>query len=238
MARFDNIRISLNPHRYCATLEWDPRTITLRDVTHRIEWMFQSQEPDTITHVGIHVADVKGDPGTFRLSLRNITASGTASSSVITSQTFTPTVAMENTFQWVELVAPLQVVRGQFLALVIDHLSGTIDNSNFLKVWCAIEGDSGRYGRGFPYLRIIDLISDRRWGEFPVFGYKSAFRAYGLPLESIEEVQFNNPAQKAFRFWLNPAWGSTYKIKGAQWQGKISDKADRSVEHGTRADHA
>lgn len=230
MARFDYMRLSVKPHRHALVGSWAKRIISLRDLDHKIEWMFQSQEPDTITHVGFHINQVIGTPGTFQISLRNIAASGVASSNIITSQTINPTSDMNGTFQWLELVAPLQVVRGQFLALVLNHVSGAIDASNFIQVWCAIQGDSGQWGRGFPYMRIIDHISDRRWGEFPVYGYKSAFRAYGLPLEEINSEAFNTPSQKAMRFWMNPAWGSTFRIKGAEWQGRAADKADRSVD--------
>ena len=228
MARFDNIRFGTQVHWHGSGLGWGYGLSTINAANESMAWFFQVQESDIITSLGVRFATISGTPGTYRISLRNILGNGTPSTSLITGESLTPISSWTNTFQWFDLTAPLSVGRGQFICMVLEHISGAAGS---VQVWRTIQGDSGGRKRGFPYFSFTGSGGATvKEGEAMVFGYRSSLRTYGLPLENIEAPDVQSPAHRGMRVFLNSLWGNTFKLRGCRFQGRLSDRAGRSVD--------
>lgn len=228
MARFDNIRFNIKPHWNAPGLAWGKRLSIINSADESMAWFFQTQEPDIISGLGCHFSSVSGSPGSYRLSLRNILGNGNPSTSVITAVAFTPISAWNGTFQWFDLDAPLEVGRGQYICMVLEHLSGAAGD---VRIWRGIQGDSGIRKRGFPYFSFSSSAgATTRFGEFPVWGYRSAIRTYGLPLQDLEAGNVQSPAQRGMRIFLNSGWGLTFTLRGVRFQGRLADRSGRNTD--------
>ena len=180
-----------------------------------IEYLFQAPEAATITHLGFRYGTRTGTPPTYRISLQGVNSSGRADGNVLASGTFTPpaTTAWNGTWQWVALGATYGVVRGQFLAIVIDYSSGTVDASN-----CS----SFTYGSqwnyyGFPCVWTVDAGVGTQNTLWCPYGMKSAGASYGCPVQSAYSTLINlnsTPDEQALRFLLDPLWFSQFQVVG------------------------
>jgi hypothetical protein len=222
MARFENIRLATKPHWCGEGGAWGKGSATLDAPGEYIAWCFQAQEPDLITHLGVNITSVVGSP-VVRLSLRTPDAVGRPGANMITAASFVPTVTG---FQWFELGFPFLVSRGQQLFFYTE--ATTSDASNKVAIWHSLTGASSR--RGFPFTQLSFGGGVTNSGSPGIFGYKSTLRSYGSPFQDILFPNVQSPAQIGFRFWLNPGWGKTFRLYGCQYQGRTSDRANRSVE--------
>jgi len=191
---------------------------------------FMAPEDVTITHLGASYSLRTGTPPTQRISLRQPTSDGLFEDTPIASKTFTPPAdaTWDGTFQWFELVNPYPAVRGERLVMVLEYISGAVSNSNRSRYFTSIGNSRGNSGH-FPY-GITNNGSQVRSGHAPVFGYKSSSRSYGLPLKSISELQINNPGQAGLRFLLDQGFGSSFRLLGCSWVGRIAGTAGQSID--------
>lgn len=232
MARFNNALLNVKPI-WNAGSEWFLRHLTLNNSSTTIQWSFQAQEPDVITHLGFRYHRGSdffaggGAPPTFRISLRSPSADGTPDSVAITEQTFTPPAdkSWDGTWQWIEMKSPFRVSRGEDLVAVIDYSSGTIGTNNYSIFTTRIGGS--RFDQGaFPF----GSEAGNRFSDQWVFGYKSQVRAYGIPAKNILGNSVNTPAQVALRIWMNPAFVDKFTIAGCRFTGRFTNSIGKSVD--------
>jgi hypothetical protein len=196
--------------------------------------VFQVPEDATITHLGFRYGARTGTPPTYRISLQSLDATtGFPDTTVLggaspASGTFTPPAdaTWNGTWQWVALDNSYAAVRGQVLAMVIDHSSGTIDASNRSSYTFEVS-NANWYGAGvwtFPY-NVWDQGAGyaKRTGH-PIFGVRTASARYGFPLESFYDTlsAATNGHRQAMKFTLPAGWGSTFKVVGVRGHFRLA----------------
>lgn len=197
-------------------------TFALNGVTDAVEFVLQAAAAATITRLGFRVGTRTGTPPTYRISLQGVNASGNPDGTIKgggtpASATFTPpaSTAWNNTWQWVTLDNAYTCARGEYLAVVIDYSSGTIDGSN--NITFATHCDSTSVSSLFPFAIQNDAgVRTRRTGQ-PYFGYGSVSKAYGNVYLSGSNITINSAGtdEVAAKFTLPADWGDTFQVLGA-----------------------
>lgn len=218
MANAHLFRLRTNPFFQNETWEYSFYNKYLNDPQDWIGIHFQAPQEDFITHVGLRIINVKEPCPTYRVSLRKLQASGLPSDAVITSQTITPDSSWNGTFQWIALLTPYTVTRGEKLCIVVDYVSGAIGASNYLNIAPAFRSTYTASKVFYPYYMFNNGGSIERGTGSVIWGMKSAIRCYGFPFKSLGSVGGSSPIQAGLRLRLDPGWGSTATIKGAQVQ--------------------
>jgi hypothetical protein len=221
MAHFEHARLELMP-----VLSAPVRSLVLSDfsfiwaVGSKIEFIFQVEEPITVSHLGFAYAGAANLPPKQRVSLQGVDPSGQADGVTITQQIYEPPPAGMDTwkdqFIWVP-VPPASVSRGQFLAMVIEYSSGLVNNSNYSTYYSYFVGTSSSRGV-FPYTADNPLGTRIKRFDRPIFGYRSVTKVYGFPMFDIEELEYSAPAQKGMAFTLDVGFGDFFKVAGAVLQ--------------------
>lgn len=195
-------------------------TFALNGTTDAVEFIFQAVAAATITRLGFRVGTRTGTPPTYRISLQGVNASGNPDGTIKgggtpASATFTPpaSTAWNNSWQWVTLDNAYTCARGEYLAIVIDYSSGTIDGSN--NITFATHCDSTSVFALFPFAIQNDAgVRTRRTGQ-PYFGYGSASKAYGNVYRSGGNNSISSAGEVAAKFTLPADWGDTFQVLGA-----------------------
>jgi hypothetical protein len=140
MARFDFMSLDLRPFG-SSLLAYSTvnKSHTLSGTTNFIANIFQIKEKVSITHLGLMVDNVVGSPPQYRISLKSIDSDGLPSC-VLISKVFIPETSWSNTFHWIEIPTTYHAVRGEKVALCIDHYSGFVNTNNCMWVRYAIGG--------------------------------------------------------------------------------------------------
>ena len=192
---------------------------TLNAATDAAEFVFRADDAITITRLGFRQATLTGTAPVFRVSLQGVDSSGNPDGVDKTGATFdyTPTTGNNNTWQWVTLGASYTTARGELLALVIKHQSGTIDASNN----CSFSLTSA-FGPvpGLPYAIGNDAGVRTRQGAAACFGYGSAGTAYGRPSETLITAAYSSastPDERGVKFTLPAGMGDTFKLAGVSF---------------------
>jgi hypothetical protein len=230
VARFNEMQIVSSGATYAPDAQYAQTIHSINSTSSNFAAFFMVPEDVTITHLGASYFARSGAPPTQRISLRQPTADGLFDATPIASRTFTPPAdtSWDGTFQWYELVNPYPAERGERLAMVLEYISGAVSNSNRSRYFTSIGNSRGSSGH-FPY-GITNNGSQVKSGHMPVFGYKSSSRSYGLPLKSISELQINSPAQAGLRFLLDQGFGSSFRLLGCSWVGRIAGSAGQSID--------
>lgn len=191
---------------------------------------FMAVEAMTITHLGVSYNLRTGTPPTQRVSLREPSSDGLFEATPIASKTFTPPAdsSWDGTFQWHELVNPYPATRGQKLVMVLEYMSGAVSNSNRSRYFTSI-GNSRLISGHYPF-HVTNNGSLVKSGNAPIFGYKTSTRSYGLPLIGVSDEQINNPGEAGLRFLLDRGFGSTYRLLGASFMGRLATTSGQSVD--------
>ncbi len=182
-------------------------TFTLNQSTDAIEYIFQvppGAASYTITRLGFRQGTLTGTAPIFRVSLQGVAAAtgradGTIKNSTNAFVLYTPTGGNNSTWQWVTLGATYAASPGEFLAMVIDYSSGTIDGSNN----CTFTTDLSNTLACFPNRWTVDNSVGTRAQSLFVMGWGTAGTAYGAPLSTISALSFNSgstPDEWACRF--------------------------------------
>jgi hypothetical protein len=203
-------------------------SFTMNGATDQTEWVFAAENDGsgnlTITKLGFRYGARVGTPPTFIISLQGVNASGDPDGTIKggaspVSATFTPpaSVAWNGTWQWVTLDNAYTAAPGELLAIVIAYSSGTIDGSNSSSFSVYISNASSV----FPYAINNDAGARTRMpvGNFAVYGYATASKAYGRPIQSVGTVSLqsaSSPAEAAMRFTLPAGWSSVYQVGGSR----------------------
>lgn len=186
----------------------------------RVAWVFQADADDTVTHLGFRYGARAATPPTYRISLQALNTSGEPDNTVLgggtpASATFTPPAdaTWDGTWQWIALDNSIAVTRGGFYAIVVDYSSGTIDGTNNSSFTTGVTGNN------LPGLPYALTYNGAAWTKslHANYGYKSASRTYGMPVEAATNLQLNSgdtPDEWGLKITLPAGYGATYKIIG------------------------
>lgn len=191
------------------------------NTTDTIEWIFQVPDDNdaatiTITQLGYRLTSVAGTSPLMRISLQGMgtdgNPDGTTKNAGASSATFTP--AGSATWNWVTLGTPYVASRGEFLAIVISYVSGTLNVGNAPTIAHTFGGGASE---GFPYA--IQNVSPPTPGRVrqvqrPVFGFRSASKAFGLPVQTLTATTFSTTAERALRFLVEGGLATAFKVGG------------------------
>jgi hypothetical protein len=197
----------------------------LDSATDRIEWVLQVEDTITITRLGIKFSSQNGNAPNFRISIQGVDASGNADGTILgggspAQKTFSPSALgwANATTHWLTLDNSLAVSRGDFIAIVIEYSSGTIDGANNATFVTGISGLQS----GFPIVSRVNSGVSTRQNEAVIIGYGSASRKYGNLPQSWTGNAFNSGTSGADeygnKFTLPAGWGETFQLLGCQFQ--------------------
>jgi hypothetical protein len=202
-------------------------TFVLDASTDAIEWVFQAQEAATLTRLGLRLTSAASSP-TYRFSLQGVSGAGRADGTVKgggapASATFNPTSLgwAANTWHWVTLDNSYACTRGEWLAAVIEHSTGTIGASNSATFTTDFTNAMADYC-GRPYVVRVNVGTGTKQTRLPIFGYGSASAAYGNPLKNFNHVSFaetSTPDEYGLKFTLPAGWGDTFRVRGVEYGG-------------------
>lgn len=189
--------------------------ILLNQATNAAEWVFQSATTDPIVRLGYFQFTAISAP-VYQISLQGVDANGNPDGVVKASTTFTPSSATDNQWSWRTLDNAYTPSRGEYLALVISYVSGTIDSSHRLGAFPYMPTNG--FPAAFPYYTAnVGGVRTRNIG-LSVFGYQTASATFGYPLNSgTTTVTFNstsNPNEYGAKFSFLASGNGTYKIAG------------------------
>lgn len=218
-----------HPNAFWSQSSANPANFALNQTTDQVEWIFMTEEAVTITKLGFRYGVRTGTPPTYSISLQGVGTTGNPDGTIKgggspASATFTPpaSTAWNSTWQWITLSNSYTATRGEALAIVIVYSSGTVSgshNSSF-----TTSNDSGAYLL-HPYDIQNNAGTRSRPNGMAWYGYASSSRAYGFPIQDIENTTIHagtTPDEQALRFLLPATFGSTYKVRGA----RLTMKAD------------
>lgn len=205
-------------------------TMTLSSETTEAAWCFQAKEPATITHLGFCVLSVSGTPPEYRISLRTLLYDGLPSPSLMAHKVFKPLSSWAGTFQWINLLTPIKVRRGEKLAMVLEHYSGYINSNNNIRIHPVLSGSHG-YGRQqhFPYFLSISGSTTKSGCQL-IYGMKSSSLCYGFPINNLATETINNPEEIGMRIMLSSEYGTHCKVRGVVMEGCLQTSTGNTVD--------
>jgi hypothetical protein len=193
--------------------------LALNDSDNAIAAIFQAKNTEAITHIGVRHTSTTGTSPTYKASIQGVNASGQPDGTIKgggspASKTFSPSSLgwAAASWNWLALDNSYTPTRGENLALNITYDSGVVSGSLFSNLAYYIADPA--LGKPYP----IDFQSawTKRTG-LPILSYKTATRAYGLPMQSTASTTFqsgSSPNEYALRFSLPSGWGTSYQIAG------------------------
>ena len=200
---------------------------------------FQCETTDSITHLWFRYGARTGTPPTYRISLQSPNTTGNPDGTVLgggspASKTFTPPAdtSWDGLGQWIALDNSYTPSLGQFLCMVIEHSSGTIDASNFSSFTRSYTGLKGG-SNGFPYPITEAAGTWTKINANPVFAYRTASNRYGTPGVSTHNTNAIGVTTSGHRtgmaFTLPSGFASTYKLKGVYFNGRLGNSSGTAV---------
>lgn len=198
-------------------------TFTLNQSTDQWEVIFKADNDGqgnlTITQVGFRYGARTGTPPTYKISLQGVTngvPDGTIKGGASpASVTFTPPAdtTWNNGWRWLTLDNAYTAAPGEDLALVIAYSSGTIDASNCSSFTTTISNTANL--NPFSINNDAGVRTVAGVTTTPIFGYATADRAYGRPLDSIATITYqsgSSPNEYGMKFTDPAGISDTYKI--------------------------
>lgn len=192
---------------------------TLDATTDKAEFILQMPAADTITKVAFRYGARTGTPPTYKVTLMGVDGSGYSDGTDLgggspTSKTFTPPAdaTWDGTTREITLTNSVAVTRGQFIAVVIEYSSGTVDASNC----SSFSTDFGEFTL-FPYaIQNNAGVRTKRTGATPI-AVVSASSVYGSPHFGVTNATVHDgttPDEVGLLFNLPAGWGATYQVVG------------------------
>ena len=193
--------------------------------TDQTEFVFQARDVAAITHVGFRFNALTGTSPTYIASIQS-NNNGVPSGIVVggvspASATFTATGMVTTKWQWIALANSYTPARGEVLWIVIAYSSGTIDALNFMSITSDCDFLGTRVS--FPRVNLNNAGVRTLRTTLSLYGYKTASRTYGNPLETITETQYSSdsiPDEYAIKFTWAAATGATNTVKGIRFLGR------------------
>lgn len=200
---------------------------TLDATNDAVEAIVQAYEAATITQIGVRLGVKTGTTPTYRVSLQGVGSTGLPDGTIKGATnnalaTFSPSGLgwADGSWNWLTLTESYTCSRGEWLALVIDYSSGTVSgaaNASFTTRF-----NVGPYDVKHYIIENNATVRTRR--EFPVTGYASASKVYGLPVSSVSTqgiTAASSPREVGCRFTTNASWGSTFQVVGVRFLGNL-----------------
>lgn len=200
-----------------------PTNFTFDATNDGVAFVFMSETTDPITKVffryGVRVGT--GTPPTFRISLQALDTSGNPTGTVLgggspASATFTPPAdaTWDGTGRWITLANSYTPTRGQILAIVIEHSSGTIDAANGSTITRSMLGGI-QSNSGIPYALTENSGIWSKVNASAVFGYGTATTKYGMPITGQYNTLLSTVGNRSTMFFTIPTgFMSTYQLRG------------------------
>lgn len=228
MASYNLHSIGMRIAAYAGSGSLNNSTHPLDASTDAIEFIYQMPEAATITTVGFLYGFRTGTPPTYRASIQSVNTSGRASGTILgggtpASKTFTPPAngSWDGTWQEVTLDNSIALTRGQFVAVVIDYSSGTVNGSNNGEFAHGLVSNGSVTPWAFPFAVTVNAgAGTKQNSRVPVFSLKSASKSYGYPgltLRSDAYSSDSTPDERALRFLLAAGWGDTFQVVGVRF---------------------
>ncbi len=227
---------------------WLPNTgfvnFALDGTTDGIGTVFQAEVGLTITQVGVRQGVVTGTAPTYKIGFQGIGADGNPNGTwegggSEQSTTFTPTAGNDGTFQWFTLDNAKTVTRGEFLALVVEYSSGTINTSNH----CTFTLATRKFGLGselFPYGITESAGVWTKDDDGPIYGYRSSTATYGQVINDETVLTIDDdatPDESGLAFTMPSGACTSYQVVGLygflDWDGGTGDTLTYSLYQDT-----
>lgn len=197
-------------------------SFTLNGSTDKAEVVFQAFEDATITRLGLRVGTITNSVA-WKIGLQGVDVSGNPDGTFLgggspASATFNPTSLSwaSGDWRWVTLDNSISVARGTRYAWVIEYVSGTLGSqvlNHYSSGWASASGA--------PFAITNDAgVRTRQGNAIPIFGYGSSTKAYGFPLKTSTDLNYNSgstPDEWAMAWNLPTQFGSTYKVAGVRF---------------------
>jgi hypothetical protein len=202
---------------------WTFNSFTLNQAGDQHEVIFQAHDAISIARLWFRYGVRAGVPPTYKLSVQGVDASGNPDGTIKgggspCSVTVTPPAdtTWNSTGRWNTLDNAYTTTRGEWLAMVIKHDSGSIDASNCSSFSYDITGVGGLLAA--PYVIGNDNGSrTRRNNGLPLLGYGTTSLAFGFPITAEANVNsIVSPAEYGNVFTLPSGWGTSCKIVGVR----------------------
>lgn len=217
---------------------------TLDATTDALEFICQAKEGAAITRIGVRLGVITGTTPTYRVSIQGVDASGNPDGTIKggaspASATFSPSALgwTNGSWHWVTLDNAYTVARGEWIALVIDYSSGTVDGANNASFTSLLQS-TVQWGHPYPIQN--NAGARAKQDKVPVYGYGSSGTAYGNPMETFNThsvSSISTPDEIGCRFTLPAGWGATFKVLGARLFHDMpsGNTADLKLYSGTTA---
>jgi len=204
------------------------------NATDQVEVIFQVPDDAgagtiAITRLGYQLVQETGTSPAMKISLQGVDASGNPDGTIKggaspASATFTPTLA--NTFIWQTLDNPYTANRGDWLAWVIAYSSGTINASNRPIFSYGVANAICQH----PYaIGNVAGARTRLATSVPIWGFGSAGKAFGFPVQGVTATAFSTTNERALRFMLPAGSCGSFKVAGVRMM-LTSPAAGKSVK--------
>jgi hypothetical protein len=201
-------------------------------------WVFQPPEAVTMTTFLFRYGVRTGTPVQHRISLQGVNTSGNPDTTIVVCAAFTPPAdtTWNNTVQAITFSSncaggsptTASLTRGAFYSIVVEPCpnaaapcSGAAtpdgsNNSTFTTDWANIASPARQ---SFPYADTT-ANSGSTWtklGNQPIFGYRSASKSYGVPLQNIQTSSISSGSEQGVSFTLPSTWCTTFQVLGVRF---------------------
>jgi hypothetical protein len=204
-------------------------SLSCTSATIKLGWIVCLKTTDPITRLGLRYNSRTGTPPRYRISLQGV-VDGLPDGTVLggaspCSATFTPPAdtTWNATLQWITLDhAYTPAGYGEYVAIVIEYSSGTVNGSNYSSIGYA--SALGPIANEFPY-PVADAGGGGGWAPAAsslraVYAYGTATTVYGNPMANTVATAFasdSTPDEYGLSFIL-PTW-LCYRatVRGVRW---------------------
>ena len=214
-----NLRIGMPLGSMCNTTSAPAfaTAFTLDAATDALEFLVQSETTDAITHVGVRWASVGATPGTYTIGIEGVTGTpldpdGTYRGATNNAKlSFTPS---GTGMKWYALGESFTPTRGElfFITLKPDALptnASTVSHS----------ASNLQYQTSIPRVTENNAGSRTRLRTAFGYGYKTASRVYGRPIDSFSTVTIasdTTPDEAGVWFNIPTTFCASYKVAGVR----------------------
>jgi len=201
-----------------------PTTKTLQSVNDYYAVICIAEEPAVINRVTGYVDVRSSNPGTARVGIQSVNASGLPSGTWLGFSDFTANGTNFPNFSTKEwtLSTTATLTRGQYYAIVIQALSGTWNGSNNVRFYSVRGTGVGPSNKAFPYM--YDVINGSAGSKtttdlIPNLACGSSTRQYGIALSGSTVTAWNSgatPDERGMKFRLPASTCTSFQVAGVR----------------------
>lgn len=187
--------------------------------TDAVGFAFQAERTEAIVGGFVRYGARTGTPPTYRMCLYAMDATtGAPTGSALATVDFTPPAdaTWNGTGRWLNFdVAYTPAARGEFLILVVEYASGTVDASNFSSFTRDFGAWTGASHNGFPRTMVCTAGSWVGNANYPIFGLRTASQRYGNVMTGAYTTRTASTVglRQAIAFTM-PAIATSHTLRG------------------------